>query len=71
MRLWRREGARPGCISRRPGAGSGAAELLVARGTDLDATDDDYKATPAGWANHFGHKDIAAFLLCAAKTMVA
>lgn len=44
-----------------------AAELLVVRGADLDAEDDDYKATPAGWADHFGLKDIEAFLLGAAK----
>jgi ankyrin repeat protein len=48
-----------------------AAELLVARGADLDATDDDYKATPAGWADHFGHKDIEVFLLAVAKSMGA
>jgi hypothetical protein len=42
-------GAPPGCCSR------------AGRPT-LDATDDGYKATPAGWADHFGYKDIEAFL---------
>jgi ankyrin repeat protein len=44
-----------------------AAELLVARGADLDAMEDSYQATPADWAGHFGHKDIEAFLLDAAE----
>lgn len=44
-----------------------AAKLLVARGADLTITDDDYSAPASGWANHFGHKDIEAFLLDAAE----
>lgn len=44
-----------------------AAKLLVARGADLTLTDDDYNAPAAGWANHFGHEEIEAFLVAAAK----
>ncbi|MFZ1991197.1 MAG: ankyrin repeat domain-containing protein [Alphaproteobacteria bacterium] len=44
-----------------------SAKLLVARGADLSAQDIGFKAAPAGWANHFGNKDIEAFLNEAAK----
>lgn len=44
-----------------------AAKLLVARGASLTITDDDYNAPACGWANHFGHADIEAYLLEAAK----
>ena len=44
-----------------------AAKLLVARGADLGVRDDTYNSPASGWANHFQHKDIEAFLLEAAK----
>ena len=44
-----------------------AAKLLVARGADLTIREDNYGAPASGWANHFGHKEIEAFLLEAAK----
>ncbi len=44
-----------------------AAKLLVARGADLTIREDQYNALASGWANHFGHKEIEAFLLDAAK----
>jgi ankyrin repeat protein len=44
-----------------------AAKLLVARGADLTITDDAYHAPASGWANHFGHTQIEAFLVAAAK----
>lgn len=40
-----------------------AAELLVARGADLTIKDALYNATPAGWAAHGGHPDLAKFLM--------
>ena len=43
-----------------------AAKLLVARGADLDIRDDTYNAPASGWANHFQHQDIEAYLLEAA-----
>ena len=44
-----------------------AAKLLVARGANLAIRDDDYHAPAAGWANHFGNKEIETLLLAAAK----
>jgi ankyrin repeat protein len=44
-----------------------AAKLLVARGADLGIRDDNNDALASGWANHFKHKDIEAFLLKAAE----
>ena len=44
-----------------------AAKLLVARGANLAIRDDDYHAPAAGWANHFGNKEIETLLLDAAK----
>ncbi|HXZ67070.1 MAG TPA: ankyrin repeat domain-containing protein [Alphaproteobacteria bacterium] len=44
-----------------------AAQLLVARGADLQAKDEAYQATPAGWAEHFGNKEIHGFLVAAAS----
>jgi ankyrin repeat protein len=44
-----------------------AATLLVARGADLTIREDNYDALASGWANHFGHEEIEAFLLDAAK----
>jgi ankyrin repeat protein len=44
-----------------------AAKLLVERGADLTIRDDNYNAVASGWASHFGHKEIEAFLLDAAK----
>lgn len=46
-------------------AGNGALEtvqVLVALGGDLAITDDGFDATPAGWADHFGHTTIRAYL---------
>lgn len=40
-----------------------AAKLLVARGADLRIRDDTHNALASGWANHFQHQDIEAFLL--------
>lgn len=45
-----------------------AAKLLVARGADLSIRDGDYNSPASGWANHFGHKDIEAFLKAAGQT---
>jgi len=44
-----------------------AAKLLVTRGADVTIREDDYNAPASGWANHFGHKEIEAFLLDASK----
>jgi ankyrin repeat protein len=44
-----------------------AAKLLVVRDADLRICDDTYNALASGWANHFQHKDIEAFLLDAAE----
>lgn len=44
-----------------------AAKLLVARGADLTIREDNYDALASGWANHFGHEEIEAFLLDPAK----
>ena len=38
------------------------AKLLVTRGADLSIRDGDYNSPASGWASHFGHKDIEAFL---------
>ncbi len=38
------------------------ARLLVERGADTRIEDDLFHATPGGWAQHFGHADVAAFL---------
>jgi ankyrin repeat protein len=45
-----------------------AAKLLVARGADVTIREDNYNAPASGWANHFGHKEIEALLLEAAKS---
>ncbi len=38
------------------------AETLLEAGADAAIHDPDYDATPAGWAEHFGHADLAAYL---------
>ena len=41
--------------------GNGRLDLvqaLVTLGADPSTTDDNFNATPAGWAEHFGHTDI-------------
>jgi len=46
-------------------AGAGELEvvrLLIAHGADVEAVDDRFSLTPAGWAEFFRHKDIADFL---------
>lgn len=40
----------------------GVVELLVARGARLDLRDEIYGGTPAGWAEHGGHPELAAYL---------
>ncbi len=37
--------------------------LLLERGADLEAVDDEWRSTPLGWAARWGHQDLAAFLL--------
>ena len=44
-----------------------AAKLLVVRGADPTIREGNYNARPSGWANHFGHGEIEAFLLEAEK----
>jgi hypothetical protein len=46
-------------------AGNGDSELvelLIELGADPGATDARFGATPAGWAEHFGHAELAAYL---------
>ncbi|WP_415080877.1 ankyrin repeat domain-containing protein [Micropruina sp.] len=38
------------------------AEWLVEHGADVDAVDDRFGLTPAGWANYVGHAELAAWL---------
>lgn len=38
------------------------ARLLVEHGASTTAVDADFGQTPAGWADHFGHPDLAAYL---------
>jgi ankyrin repeat protein len=38
------------------------ARLLLARGADPAVRDRTYDSTPLGWAEHFGHPEIAALL---------
>jgi ankyrin repeat protein len=57
--------AKNGTTALHTAAGNGALEtvqLLVALGADPAVTDDDFNATPAGWAEHFGHTDIHNYL---------
>jgi hypothetical protein len=42
--------------------------LLVERGARVDLQDTIYKATPAGWAEHGGHPEIAGFLHALKRT---
>ncbi len=37
-------------------------QVLVGLGAEPSLTDDDHHATPAGWAEHFGHTDIHNYL---------
>lgn len=37
--------------------------LLVDRGADMEAVDDEWCSTPLGWAARWGHRDLAAYLL--------
>ena len=39
-----------------------AVEWLVEHGADLEAVDDRFGLTPAGWAGYFGHAELAAWL---------
>lgn len=39
------------------------ADLLIARGADLNALDEEYGATPAGWANEKGHVAMVHYLV--------
>ena len=39
-----------------------AAEWLLEHGADLEAVDDRFGLTPAGWAGYFGHAELAAWL---------
>jgi uncharacterized protein len=39
------------------------ATLLLDRGADIDAIDDEYQSTPLGYAAHFGRRDIVTLLL--------
>ena len=55
----------PGASPLHYAAGAGAVEVvrfLVERGADQTATDPTYHLTPRGWAEHFGHDDVAAGL---------
>lgn len=36
--------------------------LLVDKGADINAVDGQFKATPAGWAEHFGQADVVKYL---------
>jgi ankyrin repeat protein len=38
------------------------ARLLLGRGADPSARDDRFGATPADWARHHGHEDLARLL---------
>ena len=38
------------------------AEALLALGANPDARDHGYRATPSGWADHAGHRELAAWL---------
>jgi len=40
----------------------GVAQLLLEHGADRTALDAQYHATPAGWATHAGHTELAAEL---------
>jgi ankyrin repeat protein len=40
----------------------GAVETLVAAGADPAIPDGIYDSPPAGWADHAGHPEIAAYL---------
>lgn len=44
------------------------AEFLVARGASLDAVDDRFGQTPAGWAQYCGHAELAEWLVQAAES---
>ena len=39
-----------------------AVEWLLEHGADLEAVDDRFGLTPAGWAGYFGHAELAAWL---------
>ncbi|HEX5088988.1 MAG TPA: ankyrin repeat domain-containing protein [Nocardioides sp.] len=41
---------------------TGLVRLLLELGADPAVTDTRFRATPAGWAEHFGHDDVAALL---------
>jgi hypothetical protein len=46
-------------------AGNGDTEmvtLLLRLGADLDVKDTRFGSTPAGWADHFGHTEVASLL---------
>jgi ankyrin repeat protein len=40
------------------------AKLLIEHGADASLAEDVYNATPTGWAEHFGHKELAEYLRC-------
>ena len=72
MRLSRREDRDPlHCAAAWGRAAPCCRAACRARGPTLKAIHDDYKVTAAGWADHFGYKDVEAFLLGAVKTMGA
>jgi hypothetical protein len=57
--------AKNGTTALHEAAGHGALEtvkLLIALGGDAATTDDGFNATPAGWAEHFGHAEIKNYL---------
>jgi cytohesin len=39
------------------------AAFLITHGADIEATDDDWKDTPLGWAVFYGRKEVAEVLL--------
>jgi Ankyrin repeats (3 copies) len=57
--------AKNGTTALHQAVGNGALEtvqLLVALGANPAIVDDNFNATPAGWADHFGHSDIGRYL---------
>lgn len=53
----------PGALHYAAAAGaSGAARFLVEQGARTTVSDAKFGQTPAGWADHFGHPDLAAYL---------
>jgi hypothetical protein len=55
----------PGASALHYAAGAGELDMvkhLVEHGADRDAADPTFSATPHGWATHFGHDEVAAYL---------